>query len=338
MAMVSSSGYGGGSYSYTVTETYTLEEAINKVSTGSLSPSEVYRQMPGEIQGEVDRLASRLYSKTFSSLGYSEQRQVMAALAAAVRRAREEAEKPVSLFDALRLAAEGKIDDLKLYDALPQELRAPMDALTQRLSSSDFKRAKPEVRSQVMKIVLGALVEQATNNAAEVGLELHNRALELKKKGSSVEALKIMRDSEKALSQFVNSNPPALAAVNTYCNLSSARAHIGDWTNDTSVLRSAITAADQGLERLGKPTRKPDFNRGVLLHNRAHASCRLGEISRDLATLVRGRKDVTEAGELFSALNQADAVKENNALSAKIEVVIAGAEGGNRAERPPIPT
>jgi len=295
MAMVTSRGSGGSSYSYTVTETYTLEEAINKASTGSLSPGEVYRQMPGEIQGEVDSIARRLYSKSFSSLGYSEQRQVMGALAAEVKRAKEEAEKTVSLIDALRLAAEGKIDDLKLYDALPQELRAPMDGLAQGLTSLDFKRAKPEARSQVLKIVLGALAEQATNNAAEVGLELHNRALELKKNGSSVEALKMMRDSEKALNQFVNSNPSAPAAVNAYCNLSSVRAHMGDWANDTSVLCSAITAADEGLERLGKLAGQPDFNKGVLLHNRAHAGCRLGEIGRDRATLIRGRKDVGEA-------------------------------------------
>jgi len=324
MAMASSSGYGGGSYSYTtVTETYTLEEAINKASTGSLSPSEVYPQMPGEIQGEVDRLARRLYSKAFSSLGYSEQRQVMAAFAAEIRRAKEEAEKPVSLFDALRLAAEGKIDDLKLYDALPQELRAPLDALAQGLNSPDFKRAKPEARSQVLKVVLAALVEQTTNNTAQEGLELHNRALELKQKGSSVEALKMMRDSEKALTQFVSSNPAPPAAVKAYCNLSSARAHIGDWANDTSALRSAITAADQGLAQLGKPAGQPDFNRGVLLHNRSHAGCRLGEISRDRPALIRGRKDVAEAGEVFLALKQADAVKENNDLSAKIENVIA---------------
>jgi hypothetical protein len=324
MAMTTSRGSGGGSYSYTVTETYTLEEAIRKASTGSLTPSDVYRQMPEEIQGEVDSLARRRYSKAFSSLGYSEQCQVMAELAAEVKRAKEEAEKPVSAFDALRLASEGKIDDVKLYDALPQELRTPMDALAQGLRSSDFKRAKPEVRSQVLKIVLEALTEQATNNAAEVGLQWHNQALELKKNGSSVEALKMMRDAEKALSKYDGSNPSVPTGdVTTYCNLSSARAHIGDWTSETSLLSSAITAADRGLALDEGSASGTSFNRAVLLHNRGHAGWRLGELNQNRATLRRAIEDIAAAQALFTAGRNSEALRENADLSRQAIAALA---------------
>ncbi len=323
MAMTTGRGSGGVSYSYTVTETYTLEEAVNKAGLGDLSPGDVYRQMPGEIQGEVNRLARQHYSREFISLNSSEQCQVMAALAAEIRMAKEEAEKPVSLFDALRLASDGKIDDLKLYDALAQDLRAPLDSLAKGLGSPDFKRAKPEARSQVLKVVLEALAEQAVQNAAEQGLALHNRALDLRKKGNSTEALDVMRGAEKALNEFVNANPSASAAtVNAYCNLSSVRAHIGDWTNDVTVLLSAITAADQGFERLDKPETQPTFDRGALLHNRAHAAYRLGEIRRDQATLIQARRDVAEASEVFQALRQNEALQENSELAAKVENAI----------------
>jgi hypothetical protein len=324
MAMTTGRGSGGSSYSYSVTETYTLEEAITKAASGSLWPGEVYRQLPAEIQGEVNHIARQKYSKDFNSLGLSEQNGVMAALAAEIKKAKEEAEKPVSLLDALRLASEGKIDDLKLYEALPQELQAALDSLAHGLSSPDFRHARSEARSQVLKIVLGALAEQTVQNAAEAGLELHNRALDLRGKGNDAEALKVMRGSEKALNEFVEANSsPTAATVNAYCNLSSVRAHIGDWTSDASVLLSAITSADQGLEQSDKTAAQPTFDRGALLHNRAHASYRLGEIRRDLSTLKRGQKDIAAAREVFQALGQIEALQENSALGAKIEDAIA---------------
>lgn len=336
MAMLSGGGHGARSYSYTVREThpvretytvrerYTLEQAIKKASCGDLDPLDVYRQMPAQMQNEADRITSQRYTKPFGLLFRPEQCEVMSALAAEVKRAKEEAEKPISILEALQLAAEGKIDDNKVYDALPEELRKPIEALTEALVSSEFKKATPEARRQVLKIVLQALAQQAGGDASQRGRELHHRATELKSKGDLVEAVNAMREADKVLTEQAHSNGgPSAESLTLYCSLSSARAHLGEWTGDIQVLRSAIAAADRGLEDVEKISERPEFNRGVLLHNRGHAGWRLGELTHDHATLSRGRQDIADAGNAFLALKLAEAVQENNALLANAERALA---------------
>jgi hypothetical protein len=301
-----------------------VEEAIYKASHGGLNPGEVYRQLPEPIQKEVDRLAVQSYAKTFGFLCRSEQCGVMGALAAEFKRMKEEAEKPISIVDALQLAAEGKIDDLKVYDALPEEMRKSIDVLAEALASSEFKKAKPEVRSKVLKIVLQALAQQAGGGVSDRGWELYNQAIEQNAKGDSAGAVKSMHEAEKALAEQASANgDPSAESVVVYCNLSSARAHLGDWTNDVELLRSAITAADRGLEQVAKNAERPEFNCGILLHNRGHAGWRLGELTRDRTTLSRARQDIAKAGDVFLTLKRAEAVKENNALSVRAETALA---------------
>ena len=89
------------------------------------------------------------------------------------------------------------------------------------------------------------------------------------------------------------------------------------------VFAKALTRMLQGFRHLRRKTSAvQDLNRGVLLHNRAHARWRLGEITHKRAALVRGRKDVAEAAQVFKALKHVDAVKENNELSSRIENAI----------------
>src|SRR5260370_14241964 len=195
MAMVNTGGSGSRSYSYssyTVTETYTLEEAVQKASQGSLSPGEVYRQMSGPLQAQVDRISSRQFSGSFSSLTLTQQRAVMGKLSSEIKRAKEQSEKPVSLADALQLAVEGKVDDIKLYNALPAELRQRMDTLAVGLRAASFTAASLESRRQILKNIL-ILCQGAAPARVDEGLELHNRALQLKSEADSVRALPQMR-------------------------------------------------------------------------------------------------------------------------------------------------
>lgn len=185
MAMSSGGGYGSRSYSsyrtsYTTyspitktnTITYTLEEAVEKASQGSLSPSEVYDQMSGPLQNEVENLASQQFSSSFSSLNLTQQRAVsflslnltqqravMGSLSRKIKRAKEQLEKPVSIADALQMASAGQVDDIKLYRALPDELRKALDAFAGNLGATNFTAARPQVRQQILKGILMVLYQ-----------------------------------------------------------------------------------------------------------------------------------------------------------------------------------
>jgi hypothetical protein len=163
MAMMASGGSGSRSYSYTVTETYSLEDAVGKASSGELSPREVYRQLPSSLQTEADRLASHKFSQQFSALTTVQQREVMSALKEEIRRAKENREKPLSILEALKMAREGAVDDIKLYAALPDELRKVVDALAEAHQVTNFCAAKPEMRSQI----LGSLLDMCNKGGRE---------------------------------------------------------------------------------------------------------------------------------------------------------------------------
>jgi hypothetical protein len=157
--MRSTGGHGSRSYSYTVTETYSLEEAIDKASRGDLNPSEVYRKTPQALQAEIDRLASRQFSQRFSSLALSQQREVMYALKEEITRAKE----GVSIVEALKMVKRGELDDLKFFQSLPDELRRILDNVAAKHGSTDFCGGSPQIR----KLVIGIVLEMTQKGAAE---------------------------------------------------------------------------------------------------------------------------------------------------------------------------
>ena len=165
MAMLNSGGYGSRSYSYSVTKTYTLSEAVDKASRGELDPSEVYRQMPQPLKEEIDRISSASFKQPFSALSGSQEREVMRALKEEMDRANEEREKPVSLLEALRMGREGRIDAVKLYHALPTELREVIDSVAKETGLLDFCGANPEERGLILELLL-EMIHQAEGGAA----------------------------------------------------------------------------------------------------------------------------------------------------------------------------
>jgi hypothetical protein len=328
MAMTSGGSSGSRTYSYTVTETYTLEEAVGKASRGSLSPDEVYRQMPGSLQGEVDQVASRTFHSPFSSLTVTQQREVMGTLSSEIKRAKEQSKKGVSIADALQLAGEGKLDDMKLYRALPDELRKVLDALAGSLSAASFTVASPEARKQIIKSVLMMLSQQGDGNEAHAshadrGLELHNRALQLKSQGDAGAALATMREAERILAADAGAaTKPSNASVAVSCNLSSALANVGDWADDTPALQAAIAAVDRGLTMIEKLPQPPKFELAVLLHNRGLAGWRLGELTGSNVTLAHATEDLKRAGEVFESLQNSEAVTENAGVLSKAHAAL----------------
>jgi septum formation inhibitor MinC len=210
MAMTFGGSSGSRSYSYTVTETYTLEEAVAKASNGELDPAEVYRQVPQPLQEEIDRLASHQFSQRFMSLSLSHQRQVMQALKMEIEQAKENPEKPLSIVEAMQMAKAGTLDDVKLYEALPEELRKILDGLAEAQNAAGFSRATPEARKQIWGFVLEMLnaaaaqdaqrrtEEQAKQRAQE---EAQRRAEEQAKQRAQEEAQRRVEEQAKQRAQ-----------------------------------------------------------------------------------------------------------------------------------------
>jgi hypothetical protein len=327
MAMTTSRGGGGGSYSYTVT--YTLEQAVEMASRGSLSPGEVYRQMQGPLQNAVNQIALRQFSSSFSSLTDSQQQSVMGAFSREIKNAKEHREKPMSIVDALELASEGKVDDLKLYGALPEELHKVLEAIASSLNAASFKAANPDVRQQIWKVVSKMLRQQddsdeAKDTPAKKGLECHNSALDLKSQGSTSGAIATMREAEKLLAKAAReTTQTSKASVMVYCNWSSALAYVGDWICDAGVLKAAIEAADRGLAMAEELPQVSRFEQGVLLHNRGHAGWRLGEVTDNRGILMSAIEDLGKAGGVFKSLQNSAAVGENANLLAKANSALA---------------
>jgi hypothetical protein len=61
MAMTSGGSSGSRSYSYTVTKSYSVEEAIDMAGRGELDPITIYSQLPQPLKEEVDRIAFQLF-------------------------------------------------------------------------------------------------------------------------------------------------------------------------------------------------------------------------------------------------------------------------------------
>jgi hypothetical protein len=334
MAMMSTGGAGYRSYSYTVSETYTLEEAVGRAATGSISPNDVFRQLPSELQKEVDRLSSARYARPFSKLTHSETQVVMGDLQQEIKRAKEEREKPITIFQALQWAIQGKVDDSKVFEALPQQLRDALDGLATSLGSPNFGSANREVRVHALEILVQALEQQGTGPSSTEdarGLDLHNRALELHAKGETALALEAMRNAESILaSQAASETLPTPALLGVLCNLSSARAHVGDWTADATSLKSAIESATRGLALNEELQDTTSFNRAVLLHNRGHAGSRMGEINQDRGTVERAITDIDAARQIFIALQRTDAVEENAGLRKRADAILEKLASGRR--------
>jgi hypothetical protein len=196
MAMTSGGGSGSRSYSYRVTETYTLEDAVKKASSGSLDVEEVYKQMPKELQSGVDRIAFHKYGKKLSNLDWDQQQTVMGILANEIEQAKETQENPLSIFDSIHMAADGKIDDLKLYDILPEELRNIIDALATANNISDFKKANSKMRRQILEFVLEIFNADAPGNDDAVNVDEGKKSAQEKNEQKAGEIAKPKTGSE----------------------------------------------------------------------------------------------------------------------------------------------
>jgi hypothetical protein len=158
MAMTSGRSSGSYSYSYTTTETYTLQEALAKVVAGTLSPGEVFAQLPAELKSEFDRIAKRSYGNDFSSLNIDQERRVVGDFLNRVRKAEEMADKPLTLVEALQLAIEGMIDEAALYKGSPGEIQNMLDELAKMLGGKAFMDGSPEARMQAL-LAMSAMIQ-----------------------------------------------------------------------------------------------------------------------------------------------------------------------------------
>lgn len=340
MAMISSGARGsrsysggGSSYSY-VTRSYTLEEAIRAAITGSLSPNEIYRQAPEALTAEFDRLSKRQFKRDFRLLETSEQRRVLTLMLEEIERAKEEAEKPVTLDTALALAAEGIIDAADIFPQLPEELRQVLDQLANALGKANFISSTPEVQKNALQVLIGALNEKHAGASSEQksGLDLHNRAIQLRENGKNDEAIETMQRAVKMLRKEAKEHSePTKEALIIICNRSSALAHLGDWSRTGHLLPEAIAIADSGLAMVNQLSMRNGFYHGVLLHNRAHAGLCLWQLNGDSAVLSRSRQDVSKAGEIFSTTQNRSAADENTALQQKI-VAASGSTNSRLAD------
>ena len=155
----SSSYSGSGADSKLETKTYSLEDAINKSGIGELNPMEVYLQMPVLLQEEVDRLSILRFSKKLALVTMTEQREVMLTLYQGLKEAGKHPSKPITVSDVLEMTKQGKIDDIKMYQSLPEELQKYMDAIAKSLNSANFSTANRSIRLQVIESVLKIIAE-----------------------------------------------------------------------------------------------------------------------------------------------------------------------------------
>jgi len=156
MAMTSGrgGGGGGGSYSYTVTKSYTLAEAIDKVILGSLNADDVYRQMPHPLKQELDRLAEFKFSSGFLPLPVPQRQEVMRSLKEEIEKAQSQPEKSTSIREAFEMAINGTLDDLELYQALTDEIRAALDGLASAHNLANFCAGSPQIRKEILGFVV----------------------------------------------------------------------------------------------------------------------------------------------------------------------------------------
>lgn len=157
---------GSRTYSYTTyTETYTIEEAILKASNGSLNPSEIYRQIPEQLKKVIDTIAMQVFSKQFLVLSSTQQQEVLKMLLSEIEKEKEQSNKSLTILDALKMAKEGSIDDLKFYQSLPPEIREVFDTVSMSYNASNFTELKPELRKVILEFIIEMLLKSADGNS-----------------------------------------------------------------------------------------------------------------------------------------------------------------------------
>lgn len=157
MAQMASGNDGSRTYSYTRTETYTFEEAIQKAINGSLDPSEIYIQGQSQLKKFIDSLAIKEFAKQFSELSNSQQRELMRKLLSEIEKEKEQSKQPLTMLDALKMAKDGNIDSLELYQGLPNELREVLDTISMSYNALNFKDANPELRKEIIGFIIDML-------------------------------------------------------------------------------------------------------------------------------------------------------------------------------------
>lgn len=178
MAQMASGNDGSRTYSYTRTETYTFEEAIQKAINGSLDPSEIYRQGHSQLKKVIDSLAMKEFAKQFSELSNSQQRELMKKLLSEIEKEKEQSKQPLTMLDALKMAKDGFIDCLELYQGLPNELREILDTISMSYNALNFIDANPELRKEIIGFIIDMLsknIEEDSNRGSRVETDQHAR-------------------------------------------------------------------------------------------------------------------------------------------------------------------
>lgn len=151
--LASSSDSGSRSISYStriVTETYTLEEALEKAGRGELDPSDVYAQLPEPLKGIVNQIAQSSFRSTFGSLSLRDRCTVMGELLKKARAPERRESRPMTLLEVLKAARGGEIDAVEIFDQLPEGFRGMLDDGARTLSGESFCAASPETRGTLM--------------------------------------------------------------------------------------------------------------------------------------------------------------------------------------------
>jgi hypothetical protein len=159
MAQMASGNEGSRTYSYTRTETYTFEEAIHKAINGSLDSAEIYRQGQPQLKKVIDSLSLQVFSKQFSELVNAQQREIMKKLLYEIEREKEQSKKPLTMLDALKMAKDGIIDDLALYNGFPDELREVFDTISMSYNALNFKVANSNLRKEIIGCIIDILAK-----------------------------------------------------------------------------------------------------------------------------------------------------------------------------------
>jgi hypothetical protein len=149
-------------------KTYSLLEAIEMASRGSLTPIDVYLQLPVALQKEIDALANLGSPSTFSNLSLKEQSDAFMKLKKRIKdfQVIESLIKKVSTLKAIEKARRGKIDDLLLFAYLPTEIKNALNVLSNNLHKRNYDLLSTNERHEI----LGILVKMTGNSSSSNGL------------------------------------------------------------------------------------------------------------------------------------------------------------------------
>ncbi|MCX6278001.1 MAG: hypothetical protein NT004_07875 [Bacteroidetes bacterium] len=200
MAQMASGNDGSRTYStYTRTETYTFEEAIQKAINGSLDPSEIYRQGQPQLKKVVDSLSEQVFSKKFSELSNAQQREIMKKLLSEVEKEKEQSNKPLTILDALKMAKDGLIDDLELYQSLPDELREVLDTISMSYNAINFKAANPKLRKEITGFIIDMLAKSIDEDSRQRTQKEAEQQIQNEAKLKNERAVKLREANEAKL-------------------------------------------------------------------------------------------------------------------------------------------